>query len=155
MSNKVQKLHVKPTRIILVFVIAFIVFEGIFYLTMQDFANNGAFPFSIQFYFYTPLLLAISVIFCVVSLTQTYYELDKEKLVHHKMGKTYTYKFKDILYIDEEWSMKHKMVWFYDNNGKDHYLAFDKDGLIYKAMIKNCVIMSWDEYKAKFPNAKM
>ena len=155
MSNKVQKLKIKPTRIILIFVLSFIVFEAIFYFTMQDFVNNGFFPFNTPFYFYTPLLLAVSVIFCVVSITQTYYELDKEKLIHHKMGKTYTYKFKEILYVDEEWSTKHKMVWFYDNAGKDHYLAFDKDGEIYKAIIERSPLMEWGEYKAKFPNAKM
>ena len=155
MSNKVQKLKINPAKIIIIFVISFIVFEAIFYFTMQDFVNNGFFPFNTPFYFYTPMLLAVSVIFCVVSITQTYYEVDKEKLVHHKMGKTYVYKFKDILYVDEEWSLKHKMLWFYDNNGKDHYLAFDKNAEIYKAVIEHSNLMEWDEYKLKFPNAKM
>lgn len=152
-NKKLNHLTPRPIRIIIVFVVAFLVFEAIFYFTMQDF-NKGFFPFDMSFYIYTPAILVVSVVFCVLSITQTYYEIEKDKIVHHKMGKVTEIKYKDILYVDEEWSKKHKMVLMYLNDGRDHYLAFDKDEIIYNTVLEKANLMTWEEYKIRFPNAK-
>ena len=155
MSNSVKKLKIKPIRIILIYVIAFLVLEAIFYLTLQDFKTNGFFPFSTNFYFYTPILVVLTIVFLVVSLTQTYYEIDKEKIVHHKMSKEFVYYYKDILYIDEEWSIKHKMLLFYDKDGKERILTFDREGLIFEEAVSRAKQISWEELKIRFPNIKL
>ena len=152
---QIEKLKINPWRIILIFIFSFLVLEAIFYFSLQNFAQNGFFPFSNSFYFYTPFLVVISILFCVLSITQTYYEIDKEKISHHKMGKVYEYKFKDIMFVDEEWSKKHKMLMFYLNDGKARYLAFDKEGKIFLAVINKAKLMSWEEYKIHCPNAKI
>ena len=116
--------------------------------------TNGFLPLEISFFIYTPLIIVISTLFCVLSITQTYYEIEKDKIIHHKMGKVTEIKFKEILYVDEEWSKRHKMVLMYLIDGRDHYLAFDKDGIIYNTVLEKANLMTWEEYKIRFPNAK-
>ena len=156
MSNKHanEKLKLNPWRIILLFVGIFFVFEGIFFFSFQG-VNGHLWPFDTSFYFYTPLLFGMSVLFCVLSITQTYYIVDKDAITHVKMGKTFRYRFSDILYIDEEWSEKHKTLLFYMADGKDRYLAFDKDKVIYEYALQYSHLMTREEYHERFPNVKL
>lgn len=141
------KLRISSKRIIIIFVILFIVFEIIFYCSFQ---YKQFWPLETSFYFYTPALLGISILFCVLSITQTYYKVDKSKIIHCKMGKEYQYNFKDIIYIDEEWSTKHKMLLFYLNDGKARYLAFDKKGVIYEYALNYSHLISTEEFYSRF-----
>ena len=71
------------------------------------------------------------------------------------MGVEKEYYWKDILYIDEEWSRKHKMLLFYMADGKDRYLAFDKEGLIFEYALNYSRLISQEEFLARFPKAKL
>lgn len=154
-----EKLRLNPWRIILLFVGIFFVFEAIFYFSFQGAPIGGRpgklWPFDASFYFYTPVLFGMSVLFCVLSITQTYYLIDKDAITHVKMGKTFRYRFSDILYIDEKWSEKHKTLLFYMGDGKDRYLAFDKEKVIYEYALQYSHLMSREEYHERFPNAKL
>lgn len=157
MSNKAgnKKLYLSKGKIIISFVIAFISLELLFYLTIQ-FSETGAwFPFGTSFYIYTPLLVILSIIFGILSVTKVYYEVDKNCIVHHKMNKEIEYSFKNITYIDEEWSRKNKQLRFFDKNGKDHYLVFDKEGIIFDMAIKYASPLSRDDFRRRFPKAKL
>ena len=147
-----QKLRVSTRRMIVIFSILFLVMEAIFYLSFQRLVF---FPFDVSFYVYTPLLLAASIFFCVLSIRSTYYVIDTKKLIHSKMGVEKEYYWKDIIFIDEEWSKKHKMLLFYMADGKDRYLAFDKDGLIYEYAINYARLISEEEFLARFPKVKL
>lgn len=147
-----SKLKISSTRIILIFIACFFVFEIIFYISFQ---YKNFWPLEESFYIYTPALAISTIIFCVISITQTYYKVDKHKITHVKMGKTYEYYFKDIIYIDEEWSKKHKMLLFYQNDGKGRYLAFDKDGIIFDYALEYSKLISREEFKMRFPNVKL
>lgn len=151
-KQKENKLHINPWRIVLIFVVLFLIFDAIFYFSFQ---SQHLWPLETSFYIYTPALLISSAFFCFVSITQTYYLVDKEKITHSKMGKTYVYYFKDILYIDEEWSTKHKMLLFYGKDGIGRYLAWDKEGKIYQAAMEKSHLISREEYITRYPNAKM
>ena len=152
-----KKLKISPKRIILIFIGLFFVFELIFYLFFQPWYTGDWFPFDkTPFYFYTTAILALSVIFCIVSITQTFYIIDKTKIIHSKMGHEYIYRFSDMLYIDEEWSKKHKMLLFYMADGKSKFLAFDREGIIYDYALTYAVKrMSREEFQNKFPNARL
>ena len=90
MSNKsgygIYKLN--PWRIVKIYAIGFLIFEAIFFATFQGAVSQDFWPLDKSFYFYTPLLLVATAIFCYMSITQTYYEIDGTKLIHYKMGKT-------------------------------------------------------------------
>ena len=121
-----NKLVVNPWRIIKIFAVAFLIFEVIFYFSFQG--RNGTFwPLDSSFYFYTPALLAASIIFAAISLTQTYYQINGPVFIHSKMGKVVEYTFNNIIYIDEEFSEKKKMMRFFTKEGREHLLVFDKN----------------------------
>ncbi len=147
-----KKLKVSAPRIILIFTILFLVMDAIFYVSFQ---HERFWPFEMSFYIYTPILFVTSTIFCVVSIRSTYYVIDKQKLVHTKMGQVKEYYWKDIIYVNEEWSKKHKMLLFYLSDGKDRYLAFDKEGLILEYALIYGRLMSKEEFFERFPKAKL
>ena len=149
-----KKLKMNPWRIVKIFALAFVVFEAIFYVSFQG-ANGVFWPFDKSFYFYTPALLAASVIFGVISLKQTYYEIEGATFIHSKMGKVVEYAFNNIIYIDQEFSERKKMMRFFTKEGKEHLLIFDKDWIIYKTALEKCPLISMEEFLRRFPNTKM
>ncbi len=146
------KLHVSAPRIILIFTGLFLVMDAIFYISFQ---HDQFWPFNLSFYIYTPILLGISGLFCYLTIHSTYYEIDKHKLVHTKLGQVKEYYWKDVIYINEKWSIKHKMMLFYMADGKERYLAFDKEGLIYEYALKYGHLISEEEFLARFPKARL
>ncbi len=70
------------------------------------------------------------------------------------MGKVTEYFWTDIIYIDEEFSEKHKMMLFYTKDGKDHYLLFDKQRVIYETALAKVHQLTPEEFKRRFPHIK-
>ncbi len=142
-----NKLKIPAKRIIIIFVILFFVFEAIFYVSFQ---YKQFFPLEPSFYIYTPSIAVLSIVFCWLSITQTYYEVDKGSIRHYKMGKVYEYRFSDIIFIDEKWSEKHNMLLFYQNDGRAKYLAFDKNKIIYEYALNYSHLISEEEFVERF-----
>lgn len=144
-----------PWRIILIFSLVYIGTVLLFYSILQPWYLGDFNPFSKFYtYIYMAALLVAAIIFCVLSITKTYYELDDKKISHHKMGTEDIYYYSDIVYIDEKWSKKHKMLNFYLRSGKSRTLAFDKEGLIFKYAMEHSRLMQEEEFRAKYPSAK-
>lgn len=150
--EKDEKLHISSGRIIGIFIGLFLILEVIFYISFQ---YQHFWPLETSFYFYTPCLLGISILFCVLSITQSYYTVDKSKITHYKMGKVYEYRFKDIIFIDEPWSEKHKMLLFYQEDGHARYLAFDKKRKIYEYALTYSHLISEEEFVTRFTKTKL
>ena len=91
----------------------------------------------------------------MLSLTQTYYEINGPVFIHSKMGKIVEYTFNNIIYIDEEFSLKKKMFRFFTKDGQEHLLVFDKKGVLYETALKKCPLISLEEFQRRFPNKKM
>lgn len=162
MSNKKfpLKLTINPWRIILIFSLTFVALEAIFYSIFTPWYIGCFNPFDMEkagiwIYIYTPVLLVLAVVFCVLSITKTYYEIDGLKISHYKMGHCDEYMFSNIIYIEEEWSKKHKMLSFYLKDGRNRTLAFDKEGLIFKYAMEKSNLISKEEFKARFPKARI
>ena len=149
-----KKLKINPWRIIGIFAVAFLVFEVIFYVSFQG-VNGGFWPLDKSFYFYTPLLFIATVIFCYISLTQTYYEIQGAVFIHSKMGKVVEYTFSNIIFIDTEFSEKKKVFRFFTRDGKEHLLIFDKNGKLYQTALNKCNTITLEEFLKRFPNTKM
>ena len=149
-----KKLRVNPWRIIGIFALTFLVFEAIFYVSFQG-ANGEFWPFDKSFYFYTPALLIATAVFCYISLTQTYYEINGPVFIHSKMGRITEYTFNNIIYIDEEFSTSKRMFRFFTKDGKEHVLMFDKEGVLYQTALEKCPLISEEEFRRRFPNVKM
>ena len=149
-----NKLRVNTWRIIAIFGVAFLIFEVIFYVSFQG-VNGGFWPLDKSFYFYTPALLVATFLFCYISLTQTYYEIQGAVFIHSKMGKVVEYKFSNIIYIDQEFSEKKKMFRFFTRDGQEHLLVFDKNAVLYQTSLEKCTLITKEEFQRRFPNKKM
>ena len=71
------------------------------------------------------------------------------------MGKVIEYTYSNIIYIDEEFSLKNKMMRFFTKDGREHLLVFDKNREIYETALKKCTLISKEEFQRRFPDKKM
>ena len=106
-----------------------------------------------------PLIIAVwlisGAIFTIFSLKGTHYLLTKKYIQVTRGRKEYIYYFSEIIFIDEEYSLRKKCICFVTNKGHVQYINFDKDGIIYKTMIENTKnLISKEELKEKFPKIK-
>ena len=150
-----NKLTLNPWKIIGIFGGAFLVLELVFFFSFQGAKNGNFWPLDNSFYYYTPLLFVASAIFCFISITQTYYEIQGPVFIHSKMGKVVEYTFSNIIYIDKEFSERKKMMRFFTKDGREHLLIFDKDAVIYKTALEKCHLISEEEFARRFPKNKM
>lgn len=102
------------------------------------------------------LYVVVSIAMLVLSLTRNFYVIESKYLVVVKAFKEMYYHYNDVVYIDKEQSEKKKVLSFFTNKGHVRYLPFDKNGEIYKAMIKKCHnLLSEEEFHSKYPDVKL
>ena len=157
MSRKNKDLIVKLSnkKLILLYVGTFLVFEAIFFLsfTLTSILENG--KLDVPFYVYTPLLVVMSIILCVLSIKNTYYVLNDSRVIHVRLGKEVSYEWSHIVFINQEWSEKHKTLDFFLESGKECYLAFDKEGKLYEYALRNCRLLEQEEFAARYQKYKL
>lgn len=149
-----MKLVVDRRRTILTFIIVFLVMGaalfGICFWIFLDFPWDFRQPLIIAFW------IVSSIVFLVLSLTKNYYVLEKKYLVVKRYTKELVYYFSDVLYIDEEQSIKKKTIHFYTRQGHARYLSFDRQGIIYKTMLEKCTNrLSKEEFEKGYPDVRL
>ena len=98
----------------------------------------------------------ILVLILFLSINGHYYEINKKDITECKFGKKYTYFYSDIIYIDEEQSIRSKTLCFVTKYGHTKYLTFDKDGKIFEAAKAKCHdLKTLEEVKRLFPSVKI
>jgi hypothetical protein len=102
------------------------------------------------------LYVLTSIGMLVLSLVRNFYVIENKYLVQVRAFKEAYYHYNDVVYIDKEQSEKKRTLVFYTNKGHVRYLAFDRNGEIYQAMLKKCNnLLSKEEFKKRYPNVKM
>lgn len=92
----------------------------------------------------------------LASIFTSFYEVEKKYVVVHKGHQKLIYYYSDVVYIDEEKSLKKKTVTFYTKQGHSRYLMFDSRGILYKVMIANCKNrLTKEEFEIKYPQVKL
>ncbi|MGI6714232.1 MAG: hypothetical protein ACOX3K_04250 [Bacilli bacterium] len=100
--------------------------------------------------------LVIALITMILGIKMNWYEIGKKALTHHKGNKVLVYYYSEILYIDHEYSQKHKILLFYTSKGHERYLPMDAEMEIYKAVTTKCQhLISKEEYQIRFPKVKL
>ena len=98
---------------------------------------------------------ALSITLIVLTITTSYYEIQRKYVIVHKGTKKLIYYYSDVVYIDEALSERKKMIHFFTNQGHVRYLAFDRKGILYKTMLANCKNrLSKEEFASKYPKVK-
>ena len=100
--------------------------------------------------------LTMSIFLIVAALFSSYYEVNKKYVVVVKGRQRLVYNYSDVVYIDEEQSVKKKTIAFYTKQGHCRYLMFDSKGILYKVMLQNCTNrLSKEEFKERYPQVKL
>ena len=149
-----MKVPVDRRRTILIFIIMDLLFAiGLFLscMTLFLFQKWGIIQVLIII-----LYVLTSIGMLVLSLVRNFYVIENKYLVQVRAFKEAYYHYNDVVYIDKEQSEKKRTLVFYTNKGHVRYLAFDRNGEIYQAMLKKCNnLLSKEEFKKRYPNVKM
>ena len=152
--NDCVKVTVDIKRTLTIFIIVDLVFAALLFLSCINlflFTKFGVLQVLIIL-----LYVGVSIIMLVLSLKRNFYVIESKYIVAVRGFKNMYYHFNDVVYIDKAQSEKKRVLCFYTNKGHVRYLPFDKNGEIYKAMIKKCHNLLDDEqFKAKYPNVKL
>ena len=149
-----MKVPVDRRRTILIFIIMDLLFAvGLFLscMTLFLFQKWGVIQILIII-----LYVLTSIGMLVLSLVRNFYVIENKYLVQVRAFKEAYYHYNDVVYIDKEQSEKKRTLVFCTNKGHVRYLAFDRNGEIYQAMLKKCNnLLSKEEFKKRYPNVKM
>ena len=148
-----MKLKIAPLRVIVYWLIVLVVFYAIILLSFSSifFTKWGALQIIITSGYFVLMLMIL-----IFALNGYYYIIEKDRLVVKKFNKVLFFPYKDIVYIDEEESLKSKIVTFITNKGDVIYLNFDKKGILFETLVNKCKnVTSKEEAKRKYPKAKI
>ena len=150
-AKNITKLKISSLKSALIFVgVITVVAIGLYFI------NPPSWPPSILQYVVIAIWLVLSIFLTIVAIKMNYYTYNRYELVRHIFTKEYVIKYKDVLYIDVEWSKKHSSLLIFTSLGHERYLPFDKERKILDLMQERCKhLISKEEYLAKFPNAKI
>ena len=149
-----MKLHLSLFRITWTFFIAAVVGAGIifgmlFWLFLVP-------DWDWQQWTVIAVFIISTIFFYVLTIFQNYYILEKKYVLVHRFKKEMYYYFSDVIYIDEKYSKKHKMILFVTNRGDIRYLTFDRKGILYETMLDKCTnLIDEGTLKIRFPNIKL
>lgn len=153
---KKQILKISRSRLTIMFIIVYLILQGVFMSMFQFFISFNPIEINwIPFFVYTPSLIILTIIFYVLSITRTHYEVTKKGIIYYRLNKIYEFPFTNMLYIDQIWSKKHRTLLFYDASGRRKYLTFDKEGLIFEYALKYAPLLSKEDFQARFPNVRL
>lgn len=150
MENNRYKIESK--KITLYVFITFLVFLGTFYF---GFGSKKWPPETID-YVILVILFVSMVILDIFAIKSTYYTIVNNAIIQHRFGKINYYDYSRIIYIDKDYSLKHKALTMVMDDGKIIFLTFDKEGKIYEMALKNAKkLISKEELNKKFPKIKV
>ena len=149
-----MKVKVDIKRTIRLFIIMDLIFAALLFLSCINlflFTKFGPIQIMVILVF-----VAVSVLMLVLSLKRNFYVIENKYIVVVRSFKNMYYNYSDVVYIDKEQSERRKILCFATNRGDARYLPFDKNGEIYKIMLKRCNnLLSEEEFKRRFPNVKL
>lgn len=149
-----MKVKVDIRRTIKTFVIMDLLFAVLLFVScIPLFLNN---PFGVGHILVICIFVLFSGIMLYLSLKRNFYVIENKYLVVVRAFKEMYYHYNDVVYIDKTQSEKKRILCFYTNKGHVRYLPFDRDGEIYKVMVKRCNnLLSEEDFKTKYPNVKL
>lgn len=147
-----HQLKISPWKTLGIFAVVALVIAIIFYFTL----GSLSWPPSWQDYVILGTWVLLTTIYGILSMFANYYTYNKRELVRHLFKKEYVLPFDEILYIDEEWSVKHNTILVYTSRGHERFLPHDKEHKLYKLIIERAdKRISRDEYIRRFPKTKV
>lgn len=151
----VIKMRIYPDmkRTLISFSIVSLLILVLFYFT---FDGSFTWPLPIKDYIAFAGWLIITAVYFFITLRLGYYTVEKNALYQRRLTKVFCYQYKDVIYIDVDWSKKNKILFFVTNRGDTIYLMMDKKQLLLEKMLEKCHnLVEKDDIKRRFPNIKI
>ena len=134
-----HQLKISPWKTLGIFAVVALVIAIIFYFTL----GSLSWPPSWQDYVILGTWVLLTTIYGILSMRQLF-------------KKEYVLPFDEILYIDEEWSVKHNTILVYTSRGHERFLPHDQEHKLYQLIIERAdKRISKDEYIRRFPKTKV
>lgn len=137
MAEKNKKLKMNPLIIIIVYTIILVLVLGLLVggYVIPALINHTKISWP-SLIIFSSLLTGLIIVIFIISLKNSYYVINKNSVVLVSGSKTREYFFKDVLFIEEEFSKKHMRLKFYTNKG-EQTLFMDKKKELLSIFIKN------------------
>ncbi len=149
-----MKLSLSKKKITITFLISFLVAAALLFSILFNLFLRW--PWDYYQYLIIGVFLALSIVFYILSLKANYYIVEKGQIKVRRFTKLYAYNFKEVIYIDEDYSTKHKTVMFVTSKGHIRYLTFDSQGILYETMLEKCTNrVDLATVRRRFPNLKL
>ena len=101
------------------------------------------------------LIVVVSIGLLIASYFSYYYVIEKDHFICVKLGRTFQYDYKNIVFIDVDKSKKQDTITFYMSTAKMQYLIHDKGHVLLETMLKKCPeLMSVEEFRTRHPEEK-
>lgn len=154
MKLRLSLYRMSYTFAIAALIAAVLLFGALFWLFLDPVLTGH--PWTWQQWTVIGVYIASTIFFYVLTIMQNYYVLERKYILVHRFKKEMYYYFSDVVYIDEHYSKKHKMILFVTTRGDVRYLTFDRQGKIYEAMLDRCQnLIDIETLKVRYPNIKL
>ncbi|MCH5171969.1 MAG: hypothetical protein J1F31_04015 [Erysipelotrichales bacterium] len=148
-----MKIYPSKTKTLLWFFGVSLLILLLFYFT---FDGRFKWPLLPQAYIAIAGWAIITAIYFFITLKLSYYTLEKKYLSQKKLTKEYIYEYNRIIYIDEAWSRKNKILLFVTDRGDAIYLVLDKKQVLLDEMLKRCKkLKDRESVLIQFPKVKI
>ncbi|MDY0214254.1 MAG: hypothetical protein RBS24_01795 [Bacilli bacterium] len=146
-----KKIYTSFKGLLIIYLPVYFLVAIIFYLIM-----GITFPPTLYHYLAVGIWTITTIIYLIFGYKSSYYEIGKHELIHHKGKQVLYYPYKDIIYIDENYSSKKLSIRFVTRKGDERYLAHDPQKLVYQAMLAKVEpYWSIEEINKAFPKLKL
>jgi len=147
---KDKRIYTSFRGLFLIYLPIYLLISIIFYLIV-----GIKFPPTLNHYLTVGGWTIITAIYLIFGYKNSYYELTKHEIVHHKGSNILYYKFDDIIYIDKVYSGKKLSIRFFTRIGDERYLAHDPKKKVYNTMLERCTnLIDKEELLRRFPKIK-
>lgn len=103
---------------------------------------------------YTCCAVVVILTALIIYIVKVYYVVEDDQIIRYGFN-TKSYRFKNIVYLDEEYSKKHVDIKFYDNSGYWVFLTDNRNKDLYKFIKEKSPLLSLEEFKDKYPKVNM
>lgn len=149
MKVKVSFIRLLPAVLTIIILGAGLIFGMTFNLFLFTF------PYDWRQYTIIGVWLALSITLVVLTISTSYYDIQRKYVIVHKGTKKLIYYYSDVVYIAEDISERKKIINFYTKQGHTRYLVFDRKGILYKTMLANCKNrLDKEEFEKRYPKVK-
>ena len=147
-----EELKVNVLKARLGLIITSLIITSIFYALF----GSKTWPFKTQDYVLFGVMILLTIIFFFFIPKTFSYKYDKKQFEVTRFGKTDVYEFNNVIYIDEEYTLKHKALTFYLKSGKLIFISLDKDKKILEVFKKHCKNnISREEFQILYPGIRL